>query len=62
MTTGTIADGLSVATAALTLLSAGHANAAAGLMVAASRYAAPAVDLIADDRRRLRVRVREATA
>ncbi len=54
----TVAAGLDAARAALALLAAGHANAAADVLVASSRMTRPVIDFLQDGRD-LRVRVRE---
>ena len=57
-----IAENVNVATAALTLLTAGHADAAADLIVAASRMTDAAADLAVVGGKSLRVRLRDVTA
>lgn len=54
----TLASDLDVPRAAVTLLAAGHADAAADVLVSASRMTRPVVDLLQDGRN-LRVHVRE---
>lgn len=54
-----IVSDLDAPRAAMTLLAAGHVDAAADVLVSASRMTRPVVDLLRDGRD-LRVRIREA--